>query len=130
MARRSFIRLQPRKSSCDRVKKLESISSNGSRDIAKSLKIAFDSSFVSLRAFGSKFWQFWFPVYTFQTKKTTLDYFYPFLSYSVHNFCARTDEQMDIHFLKKFFFSSWSGIYIHVYTYLDYFSNFSPCDQS
>ena len=52
-----------------KIKKFESISSNGFRDIAKSLKISFGSSFVSLRAFGSKFWQFRFPVYTFQTKK-------------------------------------------------------------
>ena len=69
MARITFIRLQLRKSSCDRVQSGLVISSNGSRDIAKSLKILFGSSFVSLRAFGSKFGQFRFPVYTFQTKK-------------------------------------------------------------
>ena len=69
-----------------KIKKFDSISSNGSRDIAKSLKISFGSSFVNLLAFGSKFWQFRFPVYTFQTKKTALDYLYPFLSFSVHNF--------------------------------------------
>ena len=127
MARRTFIRLQR----CYflvhtfKIKKFESISSNGSRDIAKSLKISFGSSFVSLRAFGSKFWQFRFPVYTFQTKKTALDYLYPFLSFSVHNFCARTDGRTDI-FWKSFIFFCWSRIYIHVYTYLDYFSNFTP----
>ena len=94
MARRTFIWLQLRKSSCDRVqciqikkKKFESISSNGSRDIAKSLKISFGYSFISFRAFGSIFWQFRFPVYTFQTK-FALDYLYPFLSFSVLNFCA------------------------------------------
>ena len=108
-----------------KIKKFESISSNGSRDIAKSLKISFGSSFVNLRAFGSKFWQFRFPVYTFQTKKTALDYLYPFLSFSVHNFCARTDGRRDI-FWKSLISSSWSRIYIHVYTYLDYFSNFTP----
>ena len=69
-----------------KIKKVESISSNGSRDIAKSLKISFGSSFVSLRAFGSKFWQ-----YTPFKQKNALDYLYPFLSFSVHNFCARTD---------------------------------------
>ena len=69
-----------------KIKQFESISSNGSRDIAKSLKISFGSSFVNLRAFRSKFWQFRFPVCTFQTKKTALDYLYPFLSFSVHNF--------------------------------------------
>ena len=67
-----------------------------------------------------------FPVYIFQTKKTALDYFFPFLSFSVHNFCARTDGRTDRHFSKSFLFSSWSRIYIHVYTYLDYFSNFTP----
>ena len=87
-----------------KIKKFESISSNGSRDIAKSLKISFDSSFVNIRAFGSKFWQFRFPVYTFQTKKTALDCLYPNLSFSVHNFCARTDGRTDRHFSKKFFF--------------------------
>ena len=36
-----------------KIKKFKSISLNGSRDIAKSLKISFGSSFVNLRAFGS-----------------------------------------------------------------------------
>ena len=102
-----------------KIKKVWSISSNGSRDIAKSLKISFGASFVSLRAFGSKFWQFRFPVYTFQTKKTALDCLFPFLSFSVHNFCARTDGRTDGWtdiFWKSFLFSSWSRIYIHVYT--------------
>ena len=35
------------------------------------------------------------------------------------------DERTDI-FLKSFLFSCWSRICIHVYTYLDYFSNFTP----
>ena len=86
-----------------KIKRFESISSNGSRDIAKSLKISFGSSFVNLRALGSKFWQFRFPVYTFQTNKTALDYLYPFLSFSVHNFCTRTDGRTDI-FWKSFIF--------------------------
>ena len=55
--------------------------------------------------------------------KTALNYLYPFLSFSVHNFCARTDGQT---FFEKFSFSSWSRIYIHVYSYLKYFSNFTP----
>ena len=37
----------------------------------------------------------------------------------------RTDVRTDI-FRKSFLFSSWSRIYIHVYTYFDYFSNFTP----
>ena len=103
---------------------MESISSNGSRDIAKSLTISFGSSLVSLRAFGSKFWQFRFPVYTFQTKKTALDYLSPFLSFSVHNFCARTDAKSS----KKFpFFSSWSRIYTPISII---FQISPPCDQS
>ena len=90
-------------------KTIESISSNSSRDIAKSLKISFWSSFVSLRAFGSKFRQFRFPVYIFQTKEPHSIIF------------TRSDI-----FWKSFIFSSWSRIYIHVYTYLDNFSNFTP----
>ena len=139
MARRTFIRLQLRKSSCVRfwcyflvhtfkIKKFESISSNLSRDIAKSLKISFGSSFVNFRAFGSKFWQFRFPVYTFQTNKTALDYLYPFLSFSVHNFCARTDR----HFSKKFsFFFLIKNIYTYMSIPISIISQIStPCDQS
>ena len=92
----------------------ESISSNGSPDIVKSLKISFGSSFVSLRAFGSKFWQFRFPVYTFQTEKTALDYLYPFLNFSVHNFCARTDGQT---FFEKVLFFPPDQEYIYIYLY-------------
>ena len=84
-----------------KIKKFESISSNGFRDIAKSLKISFGSSFVNLRAFESKFWQFRFPVYTFQTKNKPHSII--FIRYvSVHNFCARTDGRTDRHFSKKF----------------------------
>ena len=59
--------------------------------------------------------------------KTALDYLYPFFSFSVHNFCTRTDGRTDI-CRKSFIFSSWSRVYIHVNTYLDYFSNFTPYD--
>ena len=38
---------------------------------------------------------------------------------------GRTDGRTDI-FRKSFLFSCWSWIYIHVYTYLDYFLNFTP----
>ena len=86
-----------------KIKKFELISSNVSRDIAKSLKISFGFSFVSFRAFWSKL-QFRFQIYTFQTKQTALDYLYTFLSFSVHNFCARTDGRTGRHFLKKFYF--------------------------
>ena len=91
-----------------KIKKFESISSNSSRDIAKSLKIAFDSNFVSLCPFGSKFWQFRFPAF---------DYLYPLLSFSVHNFCAWTAERSDRYF-RKFSFSSWSRIYICMYVHV------------
>ena len=40
---------------------------------------------------------------------------------SAHKLRGRTDT-----FRKSFLFSSWSRIYIHVYTYLDYFSNCTP----
>ena len=101
-----------------KIKKFESISLNGSRDIAKSLKISFGSNFKILAVS--------IPSIHLSNKKTALDYPYPFLSFSVHNFCARTDGRTDRHFLKNFLFSSCSRIYIHVYTYLDYFSNFTP----
>ena len=50
----------------------------------------------SVRNFGSFDSQ-----YTPFKQKTALDYLYPFLSFSVHNFCARTDGQT---ILKKFYF--------------------------
>ena len=79
-------------------------------------ELSFGSNFGNLRAFGSKFWQFLFPVYTFQTKITALDYLYPFLSFSVHNFCARTDGRSDRHFSKKFsFFLLIKNIYTCLY---------------
>ena len=112
-----------------KIKKFESISSNGSRDIAKSLKISFGSSFVSLRAFGSKS-QFRFPVYTFQTKQTALDYLYPFLSFSVHKFCARTDGRRDRHFSKKFsFFFLINNIYTCLYLSRLFFKFHPHSDQ-
>ena len=63
--------------------------------------------------------QFRFPVYTFQTKKTALDYLYP----STGRTDGRSDGRTDRHFSKKisFFF-----LIKNVYTYLDYFSNFTP----
>ena len=99
--------------------------------MAKSLKASFGSSIVSLRAFGSKCWQFRFPVYTFQTKKTALDYLYPFLSFSVHNFCARTDGRTDRHFLKKFyFFLLIKNIYTCLYLSRLFFKFHPHSDQS
>ena len=113
-----------------KIKMFESITSNGSRDMVKSLKILFSYSFVSLRAFGSKFWQFRFPVYTFQTK-TALDYLYPFLSFTVHNFCARTDGRTVRHFLKKFyFFLLIKNIYTCLYLSLLFFKFHPNSDQS
>ena len=116
------------------ILKIESISSNGSRDtcIAKSLKISFGSDFVRLRAFGSKFWQFRFPVYNLQTKQTALDYLYPFLSFSVHNFAhGRTDGWTDIHFSKKFsFFFLIKNIYTCLYLSRLFFKFHPHSDQS
>ena len=56
-------------------------------------------------------------------KNTAFEYLYPFLSFSVHNFCARTDGRTDI-FRKSFLFLP-DQEYIYMYTYLDYFSNFT-----
>ena len=107
-----------------KIKKFESISSNGSRDTAKSLKISFGYSFVSLRAFGLKFSQFRFRVHIFQT---ALVYLYPFLSFSVHNFCARTDG----YFSKKFsFFLLIKNIYICLYLSKLFFKFHPHTDQS
>ena len=91
-------------------------------DAEMRLKISFGFNFVSLPAFGSKFSQFRFPV---QTKKTAIDYIHPFLSFSVQKFCGRTDGQT---FFEKVFFllPDQEYIHIHVYIYLDYFSNFTP----
>ena len=76
-----------------------------------SLKLSFGSNFVRLRAFGSTAVSI--PVYTFQTKKTALDYLNPFLSFSVHNFCARPDGQT---FFEKvlFFLPDQENIYISI----------------
>ena len=69
-------------------------------------------NFGNLRAIGStRFWWYFLShifkiknVYTFQTKKTALNYLYSLLSFSVHNFCARTDGRTDRHLSKKFYF--------------------------
>ena len=44
-------------------------------------------------------------------KKTALDYLYPFLSFSVHNFCARTDGQT---FFEKVLFFPADQEYIYM----------------
>ena len=81
-----------------KIKIIESISSNGSRDIAKSFKISFGSNFVSvLVAIISVSIT---SIYLLN-KKTALDYLYPFFSFSVHNFCVLTDGQT---FFEKVFF--------------------------
>ena len=95
-----------------KIKKLESISSNGSRDLAKPLKISFGSSFVSLRAFGSKFWQFRFSFdsvpyqYTPFKQKNRTRLSLPVLVLMYITFAhGRTDGRTDI-FSKSFIFSS------------------------
>ena len=111
-----------------KIKKFESISSHSSRDIARSLKISFGFSCVSLRAFGSKFWQFRCPAYTFQTNKLhSIIFIRSFLSFSVHNNCARTDR----HFLKKFsFFFLIKKIYTCLYLSRLFYKFHPYCDQS
>ena len=109
MPKWTFIRLQLRLFSCDRVhsglllffvvnsfkiKKVRAGFISRSLCYRKTLKIAFGFNFVSLRAFGSKLWQYWFPVYSFQTKQTELDDLYTFVTFS-GKFCGRTDTQTD-----------------------------------
>ena len=124
MARRTFIRLQLRKSSCDplKQKKFESISSNSSRDIAKSLKISFGSSFVSLRAFRSKLAV---SIPSIHLSKKNKPHSIISIRSWVLVYITFAHGRTDI-FWKSFIFFSWLRIYIHVYTYLGYFSNFTP----
>ena len=80
-----------------------------------------------MNRFHQTVWQFRFPVYTFQTKKTALDSLYPFLSFSVHNFCTRTDR----HFSKKFsFFFLIKNIYTCLYLFGLLFKFHPHSDQS
>ena len=90
-----------------KIKKFESISSNGSRDIAKSLKI---------RAFGSKFWQFRFPVYTFQTKPHSIISTRSWVLVYITFAHGRTDVRTDRRLSKKFsFFFLIKNIYTCLY---------------
>ena len=88
MAYRTFIRVQLRKSSCDRdwgyflvytfnIEKSVSILSIGSQDLAKSLNILFGFRFVNVRAIVLKIYRCRFLVYMF--KKTQIDYLYLYL---------------------------------------------------
>ena len=96
-----------------KTKKFESIASNGPRDIAKSLKISFGSSFVSLHAFGSKFWQFRFSVDTFQTGKP---YSIIFNRSWVLVYITFAHGRTDRHFSEKFsFFFLIKNIYTCLY---------------
>ena len=97
VARRTFIRLQLRKSSCDRV---------------QLVLVLYSSPYLWNKKSFNRFHRlpkFRFTVYTFQTKKA-LDYLFPFLSFSVHNFCARTDGQT---FFEKVFFFLPDQEYMH-----------------
>ena len=69
-------------------------------------ELSFGSNFGNLRAFGFRNLD---SHYTrFKQKKTAFNYLNAVSSFSVHKFCG-TDRQR-----------------IHVYTYLDYFSNLTP----
>ena len=80
-----------------KIKKPESILSNESWGLEKSLRISFGYYFVNLRANPSE-------------------------SFSNNKFCGRTDG----HCLNRLVFSSWSRKCIHVHTYQDYFTYFTP----
>ena len=109
MARKTFIRFQLRK-------KFESISSNDFRDIAKSLKISFGVIFVSLREFGSKVS---IPSIHLSNKKKPHSIIFTRSQVLVYTNFA------DGQTFEKVIFSYCSRIYVHVYTYLDYLSNFT-----
>ena len=97
----------------------------GSRDIAKSLKISFGSSFVSLCAFGSKL-AVSIPSIHLSNEKNRTRLSLPVLKFKCTQI-LRTYRQTDAR-TGIFLFSSWSRIYRPVNTYLDYFSNFTPYD--
>ena len=107
MARRTFIRLQLRKSSCDWVqlflvdfiKRFPRYSKVVKNFIRLYLRKPSCVHVVSI------------PSIHVSTKKIARDYLYKFLSFSVHNFCARTDR----HFSKKYsFFFLIKNIYTKV----------------
>ena len=134
MARRTFVLLQLRKSSCFgfsrvswyflvhifKIKKPGSISSIGSWDIEKSLKISFASNFVSLRAFV----QFRFPAYTIQTKKThSIIFTRSWVLVYITLAHGRTDRQT---FFEKVFFFLSDQEYIYVSIPISTISQISP----
>ena len=99
--------------------------SNGSRNIAKSLKISFGFIFVSLRVFGSKISESRFPLYTFQTK---ISHFTRSQVLVYRNFA---DGRTDRHFSKKFsFFLLIKNIYTCLYLSRLFFKFQPNSDQS
>ena len=55
-----------------------------------------------------------------------VDYFYPFVSFSVDMFCGQIDRQTDGYWLNRLVFASWSRIYILVHYYFSYFTPLWP----
>ena len=111
-----------------KIKKFKSISSNGSRDIAESLKMSFGSSFISLRAFRWKFWQFRLTVYTLQTKKP---HSIIFIRSWVLVYIIFAHGRTDRHFSKKFsFFFLIKNIYTCRYLSRLFFKFHAHSDQS
>ena len=104
MARRTFIRVQLRKSSCYRVQSVKTVWIDFIKRFprfSKVVKITFVYSFVSPRAFGSKFRQFRFPPFKqphliIFTRSGVLVY----ITFA-HGL---TDGRTERHFSKKFYF--------------------------
>ena len=145
MARRTFIRLQLRKSSCDWVQSVLVLFSSSYRQ-NKKVWIDFIKRFPRYSKVAKNFIRLYLrksscvrveilavsiPSIHFSNKKTALDYLYPFLSFSVHNFYARTDGRTDRHFSKKFsFFFLIKNIYTCLYLSRLFFKFHPHSDQS
>ena len=109
MARRTFIRLQLRKSSCDRVQSVLVLFSSPYLKNKKSLNRFHQTvpeiqqslkNFIRLQLRKPSCVQVEIlavsiPSIHLSNQKTVLDYLYSFLSFSVHNLCARTDGLTD-----------------------------------
>ena len=116
-----------------KIIKFESISSNGSQGIAKSLKISFGFSFVNLRAFGSKSIRSFDSQYTpFKQKKPHSIILARSQVWVYTNFAGgQTGGRTDRHFSKKFsFFLLIKKIYTCLYLFRLFFKLHPHSDQS
>ena len=130
MARRTFIRVQLRKSSCVRVHSVLVLFSKKSvnrfhqmvPEIQESRQKFHSPSCVRVEILADSI-----PSIHLSNRKTALDYLYLFLSFSVHNFCARTDGQT---FFEKVFFFLPDQEYIYMFILRLFFKFHPHSDQS